>query len=128
MEKVAEIRARQNQPDAAIQALKVAFLDGRPETPGKYFTVAERLAGWGMLAPARAYAEKGVAVAGDDLLANSDNHAGVQTYTRIMTRLRQQEGAYQKLQSGLGGAKQLPSLGQEVAKKGVESVTNSEFG
>ncbi len=127
MEKVAEIRARQNKPELAVQALKAAFIDGRPEAPGKYFTVAERLDGWGMLAPARAYAEKGVAVAGDDLLAGSENHAGVQTYTRIMTRLRQQEAAYQKLQSGLGAAKQLPSLVQQAAKNGIESVTNSEL-
>ncbi|MBZ5507797.1 MAG: hypothetical protein LAO78_20235 [Acidobacteriia bacterium] len=127
MEKVAEIRARQNKPEQSIQALKTALIDGRPEAPGKYFTAAERFEGWGMLAPAREYAEKGVAVAEQDLLANSDNHAGAQTYTRIMTRLRQQEAAYQKLQAAMAGAKQLPSLAQQVAKNGLEAVTNTEL-
>jgi len=127
MEKVAEVRARQNKPDDAVKALKAALIDGRPEAPGKYFTAAERFEGWSMLAPAREYAEKGVALADHDLLANSDNHGGAQTYTRIMTRLRQQEAAWQKLQSAMAGAKELPSLAQQVAKNGIESVTNTEL-
>jgi tetratricopeptide (TPR) repeat protein len=127
MEKVAEVRARQNKPDEAVKALKAALVDGRPEVPGKYFTAAERFEGWGMLAPARDYAEKGVALADHDLLANSDNHAGAQTYTRIMTRLRQQETAWQKLQAAMSGAKELPSLAQQVAKNGIEAVTNTEL-
>jgi len=53
MEKTAEMRARQGKPEQAVQALKTAFVDGRPENPGKYFTVADRLEGWNMLAPAR---------------------------------------------------------------------------
>ncbi|HEU4416167.1 MAG TPA: hypothetical protein VFT65_15370, partial [Candidatus Angelobacter sp.] len=127
MEKVAEIRARQGQPDQAVHALQVALIDGRPEAPGKYFTVAERLEGWGMLGPAREYAEKGVAVAGPDLLANTDHHGGAQTYTRIMVRLRQQDAAYQKLQTALQAAGQLPPITQRVAKNGIESVTNAEL-
>jgi tetratricopeptide (TPR) repeat protein len=127
MEKVAEVRARQNKPDDAVKALKAALIDGRPEVPGKYFAVAERFEGWGMLAPAREYAEKGVALADHDLLANSDNHAGAQTYTRIMTRLRQNEAAWQKLQAAMAGAKELPSLAQQVAKNGIEAVTNTEL-
>jgi Tfp pilus assembly protein PilF len=127
METVAEIRARQNKPEQAVQALKTALIDGRPEAPGKYFTAAERFESWGMLAQAREYAEKGVALAEPDLLANSDNHAGAQTYTRIMTRLRQQEAAWQKLQAAMAGAKQLPSLAQQVAKNGIEAATNSEL-
>ena len=127
MEKVAEIRARQSKPEQAVQALRVALIIGRPEAPGKYFTVAERLEGWGMLGPAREYAEKGLTVAGQDLLANSENHSGAQTYTRIMTRLRQQEAAYQKLQAALEGARQLPPLTQRVAKKGIEAITSTEL-
>jgi tetratricopeptide (TPR) repeat protein len=127
MEKVAEVRARQNKPDEAVKALKAALVDGRPEVPGKYFTAAERFEGWGMLAPAREYAEKGVALADHDLLANSDNHAGAQTYTRIMTRMRQQETAWQKLQAAMARAKELPSLAQQVAKNGIEAVTNTEL-
>jgi tetratricopeptide (TPR) repeat protein len=127
MEKVAEIRARQNKPEQAIQALKTALIDGRPEAPGKYFAAADRLESWGMLVPAREYAEKGIGLAENDLLANSDNHSGAQTYTRIMTRLRQQEVAWQKLQAAMAGAKQLPSLGQQIAKNGIEAATNTEL-
>jgi Tfp pilus assembly protein PilF len=127
MEKMAEIRARQNKPDQAVQALKTALIDGRPEVPGKYFTAAERFESWGLLAPAREFAEKGVALAEHDLLSNSDNHAGAQIYTRIMTRLRQQEVAWQKLQDAVAGAKQLPSLAQQVAKNGIEAATNTEL-
>lgn len=127
MEKVAEIRARQSKPDLVVQALKTALVDGRPEAPGKYFIVAERLEGWGLLAQAREFAEKGVAVADKDLLANAENHAGAQTYTRIMTRMRQQESAYQKLQSAVADAQQLPSLAQQVGKNGLDAVTNTEL-
>jgi lipopolysaccharide biosynthesis regulator YciM len=127
MEKVAEIRARQGKPEQAVQALKTALIDGRPETPGKYFTMAERLEGWGMLAPAREYAEKGVALAGDDLLADSGNHSGAQVYTRIMTTARQQVAAYQKLETAIAAAQQLPSLAERVAKNGLEGITNSEL-
>src|SRR5260370_8603774 len=87
MEKVAEIRARQSKPDEVVQALRTALIEGRPETPGKYFTVAERLEKYGIPGPPPAFADKGVSVAGDDLLANSDNHPGAQVYTRILTPL-----------------------------------------
>ncbi|MGZ4897383.1 MAG: tetratricopeptide repeat protein, partial [Candidatus Angelobacter sp.] len=127
MEKVAEVRARQNKPEQVIQALKTALIDGRPETPGKYFTAAERFESWGMLAPAREYAEKGIELAGHDLLADSANHPGAQTYTRILTHLRQQEAAWQKLQAAMAGAKELPSLAQQVARNGIEAVTNTEL-
>ena len=127
MEKVAEIRARQGLLDQTVHALQVALIDGRPEAPGKYFTVAERLEGWGMLAPAREFADKGVALAGPDLLANTDNHGGAQTYTHIMVHMRQQDAAYQKLQAALEAARQLPPIALRVAKNGIESVTNTEL-
>ncbi len=127
MEKVAEIRARQSKPEQAVQALKTALIDGRPETPGKYFTMAERLEGWGMLSPAREYAEKGVALAGDDLLADSGNHSGAQIYTRILTTVRQQEAAYRKLETAIAAAQQPPSLAERVAKNGLEGITSSEL-
>jgi Tfp pilus assembly protein PilF len=127
MEKVAEVRARQGRPEQAIQALKTALIDGRPETPSKYFIVAERLEGWGMLEPAREFAEKGIAVAGPELLANSDNHTGAQTYTRIMTRLRQQDAAYQELQKAIAESGQLPPPSGSAAKNDVEAATNTEL-
>src|SRR5215472_2568668 len=76
---------------------------------------------------AREFAEKGVSLAGDDLLASSDNHGGAQAYTRIMTRLRQQEAAYEKLQTASARARQLPPLTQQVAKNGIEAATNREL-
>ncbi|HZD95098.1 MAG TPA: hypothetical protein VE133_12635, partial [Candidatus Sulfotelmatobacter sp.] len=76
MEKVAEVRARQNKQEQTVQALKTALIDGRPEAAGKYFIVAERLESWAMLTAAREYAEKGIGVAGQELLANSENHGG----------------------------------------------------
>ncbi|HET9837691.1 MAG TPA: hypothetical protein VFR84_05595 [Candidatus Angelobacter sp.] len=127
MEKVAEVRARQSKPEQAVQALKTALIDGRPEVPGKYFIVAERLEGWGMLAPARQYAEKGIELAGQELLANSDNHAGAQIYARIMTRLRQQDAAYQKLGSAIEAARMFPSLADRPPKNGVEAASNVEL-
>ncbi|HET6843685.1 MAG TPA: hypothetical protein VFK06_18695 [Candidatus Angelobacter sp.] len=127
MEKVAETRARQNKPDLVVGALQTAFIEGHPETPSKYFTVAGRLEQWGMLTQARSFAEQGVAATGNDLLASQENHDGVLVYVRIMTRLRQQNTAGQKLQSALASAEQLPSLPEQVAKNGLEKTTNEEW-
>jgi uncharacterized protein YprB with RNaseH-like and TPR domain len=60
MEKIAELRARQGKPDAAVQALKLALVEGRPQQPGNYFAVAQRLEGWGMLPQAREFADQAV--------------------------------------------------------------------
>src|SRR5258708_6321293 len=127
MEKVAETRARQYKPDLAIQALQTAFVEGHPETATKYFAVASHLEGWGMLTQARTFAEKGLAVAGNDLLSSPENHSGAQLYTRIMTRMRQQETAYLKLQAALTAASQLPPITEQVAKGGLEAATNAEW-
>lgn len=125
MEKVAEVRARQSKPDLVVQALKIALIDNHPEAPGKYFTVADRLEGWGLLAQAREYAEKGVSVAGNDLLANPENHNGAQTYTRIMTRLRQHDAAYQRLQAAVTSAPNLPAV--QGARGGLDGITDIEL-
>jgi hypothetical protein len=127
MEKVAETRARQNKPDLVVQALQAAFIEGRPETASKYFTVAEHLETWSLLAQARMFAEKGLTVAGNDLLASPENHFGARLYVRIMTRQRQQDTAYQKLQAALTTAGQLPPLTEQVAKGGADAVTNAEW-
>lgn len=97
MEKVAEIRARQGRNDEAIQALRRALMEGRPQRPEVFFAMATRLESWGMLAQAREYAEQGASSAGNDLL--TDFPAGAQVYARVMTRLRAHEAAYQKLVS-----------------------------
>jgi tetratricopeptide (TPR) repeat protein len=128
MEKIAEIRARQGQTEAAVTALKAALIDGRPERPENYFEVASRLESWAMLPQARSYAEQGVTVAAGDLLAVTENHSGATLYARIMTKLRQQEKAYTTLHSALTAASAiLPVLQQQVAKEGIAAVTDAEL-
>jgi Flp pilus assembly protein TadD len=125
MEKVAEIRARQSNPDLAVQALKTAFIENRPEAPGKYFTVAEHLERWGVLPQAREFAERGIAVAGNDLLASPENHSGAETYVRIMTRMRMQEAAWKTLETAANATRQLPPLPRQsdVSEQEWRAVT-----
>jgi cellulose synthase operon protein C len=97
MEKLAAVRASQGQTDAVIQALRKAMLDGRPDRAENYFSVAGRLESWGLLAPAREYAEKGVGLAGGRLLV--ENASGAFVYARIMARLRAYPEAIHRIQS-----------------------------
>jgi tetratricopeptide (TPR) repeat protein len=97
MEKVAELQARQGHTEAAVAALKKALVEGRPEKPELYFAVADRLTGWNMLEPARQFAERGVALAGKDLLVRSANFSGLLTYVALLTRLRDYSTAYARL-------------------------------
>lgn len=128
MEKIAEVRARQGKTDEAVAALKTALIDVGPERAGNYFEVARRLESWGMLAQAREFAEKGVSVAGGDLLASGDQHEGAKLYTRILTRLRQQVKAYAALQGALSTASSpLPVIKEQVAKQGIAAVTDQEW-
>lgn len=128
MEKIAEVRARQGKTQDCIAALKAAWIDGRPEKPGNYFEVARRLESWGLLAPARAFAEQGVKAAGADLLATPENHAGATLYTRIMTRLRQFEQAHSALHGALAAASStLPVLKEQLAREGIAAVTDQEW-
>ncbi|PYP91831.1 MAG: hypothetical protein DMG65_05885 [Candidatus Angelobacter sp. Gp1-AA117] len=110
MSKVAEIRARQNKPDLAVQALETAFVAGNLRSSDAWLKVAERLESWGMLNQARSAAEKGIDQAGNDLLAGWSNHQLARTYTRIMTRLRRTDVAFQKLQTAIADADRLPAL------------------
>ena len=97
MEKVAEIRARQGRNDEAVQALRRALMEGRPQRPEVFFSMAEKLESWGLLAPARDYAEQGVSAAGNDLI--SDFPSGAQLYARLMTRMRAYDKAYAKVEN-----------------------------
>jgi predicted Zn-dependent protease len=94
MEKVAELQARQGRTDAAVAALKKALIEGRPEKPAVFFAVAERLAGWNLLDQARQFAERGVALAGKDLLVRPEDFAGAVAYATILTHLRDYGTAY----------------------------------
>jgi len=98
MRKVAEVYARKGQTEAAVKALNTALVEGRPERPQPFFEAARILDSWNLLEPARRFAERGVELAGKDLLADSDYQEGAQIYARIMTRLRVYEAAIGRLE------------------------------
>jgi tetratricopeptide (TPR) repeat protein len=127
MRKVAEIRARQGRAEAAVEALRAGFLTGHPEIPSAYFEVARQLAAWNLLAPAREFAERGVQLAGSDLLAVTDLHAGARLYAEILTRLRQQDAAFTRLQRGMSDADAMvPVVMQQMAKNGITSAADAD--
>ncbi len=128
MEKVAETRARQGKAIETVAALKTALIDGRPENAANYFEVARRLESWGMLADARNFAEQGTKAAGADLLANGDFLNGAKTYVRIMTRLRQQDKAYDRMSTALSGAaSEVNVVEQQVARQGIGAITDRQW-
>jgi tetratricopeptide (TPR) repeat protein len=84
MEKLAEVRARQGQTAAAVQAITKAWIEGRPDVASNFFSAAAKLEQWGMLAEARKFAEEGLKrPVGDP--AEAINHR--RSYTRILVRL-----------------------------------------
>lgn len=128
MEKIAEVRARQGRSADAVSALKTALIDVAPERAGNYFEVARRLEGWGILEPAKIFAEQGIGLTGDELLASQENHEAAKTYVRVMTRLRQQDKAYAKLENAMNAASNsLPVLKEQVAKQGIAGVSGREW-
>ncbi|HEV2495485.1 MAG TPA: hypothetical protein VG204_20705 [Terriglobia bacterium] len=104
MEKVAELRARQGQVDAAVEALRRAMIEGRPERPAIFFNAAARLEAWNMLPQAREFAERGVSLAGPALVTDPEYLAGARTYATILTRLRGYEAAFSRLESAAQAA------------------------
>ena len=128
MEKIAEVRARQGRNGDAVTALKTALIDVGPERAENYFEVARRLESWGILDQARAFAEQGVNTAGGELLAETQYHEGAKLYTRIMTRLRQQEKAYTTLRTALSAAaSSVPVVKEQVAKEGIAGISDKEW-
>src|SRR5215472_3709013 len=128
MEKIAEVRARQGRNADAVAALKIALIDVGPERAANYFEAARRLEGWGILEPAKTFAEQGVSAAGDELLASLENHEGAKTYVRLLTRLRQQEKAYATLQNARNAASNsLPVLKEQVAKQGISGISDKQW-
>lgn len=131
MEKLAEVRARQGKAQEAVAALQAALIDGRPEKPANYFEAARRLESWGMLKEAREFAQKGIDSAGRDLLAVSDNRPGAELYARVMTRLRQQDAAYQRLKTAEADATSFSSAVnvavKQVEKQGIAAITDQQW-
>jgi len=92
MERVATLRARQGQADAAVKALEAALITGPAFKPENSFAVAARLESWNMIPQAREYAERGFSWAGANLL--TDYQSGAQLYARVTTRSRQHATAF----------------------------------
>ena len=105
MEKAAEVHARLGRRAEAVSALRKGFIDGRPERAQQFFEVARILEGWNLVAEARPFAERGVAISGKYLFTEQGDGAAV--YARVMTRLRACEAALQTL----GAAGSLDSSG-----------------
>ncbi len=128
MEKVAELRARQGRSADAVAALKVALIDVGSEGAQNYFEVARRLETWEILEPARDFAEQGINLAAGGLLASTDDHDGAKLYARIMTRLRQQDKAYDTLRGALTAASSsLPVVKQQIAKEGIAAISDKQW-
>ncbi|HXE89455.1 MAG TPA: hypothetical protein VNK82_00675 [Terriglobales bacterium] len=119
MRKVAELHARRSEIQPAVEALRKALIEGRPERPQTFFETAEQLDAWNLPAEARAFAERGVELAGKDLLRDNDYLSGAQTYARVMIRLRQHEALWKRLAEArqAGGAENTASSYQAVLRQ-----------
>jgi cellulose synthase operon protein C len=89
LDKVAELQAREQKPDAAVATLRKAYLEGRPERADLLLAIAARLESWGLINRAADFARR----AGERDLSKEDTA----TYARVMTRARQYDIALDKL-------------------------------
>jgi tetratricopeptide (TPR) repeat protein len=105
MEKTAELHLPLGQTDAAVEALRKALLEGRPQRPEHFFAMARKLESWGLLSQARPFAERAVELAGRELLLDANYARGARDYTRILTRLRQYAPAFARLQAARSGVR-----------------------
>ena len=124
MRKVAELHARKGETQPAVEALRKALIEGRPERPQSFFEAAWQLDDWNLPAEARPFAERGVELAGKDLLRDRDYQSGAQTYARVMTRLRQHEAVWTRLAEAhqAGGAEETASSYQTALRQMGDTV------
>ena len=138
MVKIAAARARQGRKDDVVKALQKAWIEGHPATASDYFRVAAQLEIWKILDESLRFAELGVKQEDDALLAGSepgdrkgDDPQGAAIYTRLLTRMRQQEKALALLDAALTKADRSPNSAgavlEQVEKQGLASVTNAEW-
>jgi tetratricopeptide (TPR) repeat protein len=130
LQKEAETRLRQGKPEQAVAIMKSALAGGKNPKAADYFTAAQQLESWNLLQPARELAEKGIALAGDDLLADYANQAGAATYVRILARLRKPDVALAKMNEALAVADKLPGAAatlQHADEAGAGSVTEKDW-
>jgi len=97
LDKVAELEARRQKPDAAVATLRKAYLEGRPERADLLLAVASRLESWGLVTEALEFARR----AGERDLTDED----ATTYSQVMTRARLYDAVLDKLPD-----KQTPAL------------------
>jgi tetratricopeptide (TPR) repeat protein len=130
LQKEAEACLRQGKPDQAVTILKAALLGQKAPKAGDYFATARQLESWNLLQPARELAEKGVELAGDDLLSDYTNQSGAAVYVRILTRLREPDVAFGRLSVALEAAGKLPGVTATIThaeEHGVASVTEADW-
>ena len=119
MQKAAEVHARLGRRADAVAALRKGFIDGRPERAQQFFDVARILDGWNLVAEARPFAERGMALSGKYLFREQAEGAGI--YARVMTRLRACEAALDALRAAgspddSGFTQALESMGETVTR------------
>ena len=88
MVKIAETAARRGDVDAAVAAIRVAHIDGRPEKPQNFFAAAEALEAWGLVERAESIAREGIEAAGERLWKDYQLEPGLRLEARLLTRLR----------------------------------------
>jgi tetratricopeptide (TPR) repeat protein len=137
MVRLAELRARQQRPADAVQALKTAWIDGHAASPDDAFKVADQLAQWNLLNEARTFAEQGVTLAGASLLTPpgfnqwSREPSGATIYARILTRLGHADSALATLTAARKQADLAATsptvLAAEIARQNISSDEAQSF-
>ncbi len=101
MEKIAEVHARRGERVEAVEAVKKALIEGRPERPENYFNAVTRLEEWNYLSEAVALAKLGIDTAGETLYQYPSSASGARRYIALMTRLGRYEEAFTTLADAL---------------------------
>lgn len=101
MEEVAEAHARRGERAEAVEAVKKALIEGRPERPENYFNAAARLEEWNYLSESVELAELGIDIAGETLYQYPSSASGARRYIALMTRLRRYEEGFTTLAGAL---------------------------
>ena len=91
MERAAELHARQGRRAEAVEALRLAYLEGRPERSWTLLQVAARLERWNFLEDALSFAERAIAA------ASGNDPPDFTVWARIMARLKRHQQAWARL-------------------------------
>lgn len=97
MEAVARNDVRLGEPEAAVESVRLAWIEGRPDRPENYFRAARLLEELGLMDEAFQQARRGVVSAGSKLLSMHSDGAGL--FLRLAVRLRRHEDAYERVRS-----------------------------